>query len=242
MSDLLNCLKKGSIPQAIIDEWALFSIEAHNDHVSSLNTETDYEVFGNRFHVKPGLYHPHPCSSSIFILRTLLREKPRLGRLLEVGCGTGVIGLSLLHHGLADQLVLTDIDESAVETARQNAQRLGLGHKTRVMQGDLFEPIGRAQFDSLVFNLPLMHKTHAGQTHPAVDDPEGRLAQAFFSTASRHLVPGGLCFFPFSNISNPQRLEACTKEGPVMLLAAEWVARTGFWLMVYCWKPETVPA
>lgn len=233
MINFIQDLKTGKIPEHILNEIGPFSIDAHNQHVDFLSNLSEYDVFGNRFEARPGLYHPHPSSSSIFMIRTLLREKPKLGRLLEIGCGTGAVGLSLLAQGLADSLVLTDIETVAVDTTRNNAKRLGLDDCVSIKHGSLFEPVQGEQFDSIVFNMPLMHRTHTGITHVALDDTNGEAAQTFFQEVSNYLVPGGTCFFPYSNISNPQLLGEFANEANVALIAAEWVVKNGFWLMIY---------
>ncbi len=233
MSDVITKLKQGQIPELILNEVGPFSLEAHEQHVAFLESAAEYEVFGHRFYAVSGLYHPHPWSSSVFILRSLLRERPSLGCLLELGCGTGAVGLSLLSHGLADQLVLTDIDPAAVRVAWRNAEKSGVSNRTKVKQGSLFEPVQDEQFDSIIFNLPLMHQVHDGAKHLALDDALGRVAQQFFEQVKNHLKPGGRGFFSFSNISNPQLLESFAEEVDLSLVAAEWVVKSGFWLMLY---------
>lgn len=236
MSDVIIGLKSGRLPQVVLDEVGPFSLQAHNDHVEFLGQRGTYDVFGNRFDVESGLYHPHPWSSSVFIVRTLLREQPQLGRLLEIGCGTGAVGLSLLSHGLADEIVLTDVDETSVQIARDNAYKLGLGSRTTVRQGSVFKPVPGDLFDSILFNMPLMHNRHPGMKHLALDDSLGNVAKLFFQEVQCYLKPAGVGYFSFSNISNPQLLEQFSEQVDLSLVAAEWVVKSGFWLMVYRFK------
>ncbi|HJV74809.1 MAG TPA: methyltransferase [Noviherbaspirillum sp.] len=233
MSHVIEDLKAGRIPQAVLDEIGPFSIEAHNAHVASLQSSATYNVFGNQFNVAPGLYHPHPSSSSVFVLRTLLRERPKLGRLLEIGGGAGTVGLSLLSHGLADEVVLTDVDENSVQIARSNAEKLGLCGRATVKHGSMFKPVAGARFDSVLFNMPLMHLLYPGAKHIALDDTSGVVAKAFFREVQNHLAPGGTCFFTFSNISDSKLLDQFADMVDLSLVAAEWAVANGFWLMVY---------
>ena len=233
MPDILHRLKNGHVPAELMGELGPFSLAAHEEHVAFLDRPGTYDVFGNRFLAAPGLYHPHPWSSSVFIIRTLLREQPALGRLLEIGCGTGAVGLSLLAHGLADAVVLSDLAPEAVRVARSNVEQLGLGGRAMVRQGSLFEPVQGERFDNLIFNLPLMHAKHPGGTHPALDDTSGCIAQGFFEQAADHLRPGGSAYFTYSNISTPGLLESLAGTVELELLAAEWVVKSGFWLMLY---------
>jgi len=229
-------LKSGQIPQVLRDELGPFSIKAHNDHVAFLQKPGSYDVFGNRFAASAGMYHPHPWSSSVFLLRTLLRDRPTLGKVLEIGCGSGAVGLSLLAHGLADELVMTDIDPESVRAARRNAVELGLQERSTVLQGSMFEPVAGESFDSIVFNMPLMHSEHEGMRHAALDDPRGAVATAFLNQVTGFLASSGTAYVTFSNISEPALLKEFSAKGKLALLAAEWVVETGFWLMVYRFK------
>lgn len=226
-------LKSGRIPEVLRDELGPFSIQAHNDHVTFLQQPGSYDVFGNRFDATAGMYHPHPWSSSVFLVRALLRERPALGRVLEIGCGSGAVGLSLLAHGLANELIMTDISLESVRAAQRNATSLGLQARSTVRQGSLFEPVSGESFDSIIFNLPLMHSEHEGMRHVALDDPRGAVATEFFNRATDFLNCSGSVYITFSNLSEPAILKELSAKGKLSLLAAEWVVETGFWLMVY---------
>ena len=109
-------------------------------------------------------------------------------------------------------------------------------------QGDLFAPVaGPApqRFDSVLFNLPLMHADHGGRRHPALDDTAGRLAWRFFEHCLRIWRPRAAPS-SYANISDPAPLEALGEQMAVELLAAEWVARSGFWLFVYEARPSAL--
>lgn len=231
--DLFDDLRRGHLSPRLAEQLSPFSVDEHERHVASLDDGGTWPVFGLDIASPPGLYRPHPASSSLFILRTLLREPPQLGRLLELGCGTGVLGLTLLHQGLADTATLIDVSDTAVQAAQANAARAGLAERVRAQQGDLFAPVRGERFDSVLFNLPLMHADHAGRRHLALDDTTGQLARRFFAALPEHLSPGGRAFFSYANISDPAPLDALGRHMAVELLAAEWVARSGFWLFVY---------
>jgi release factor glutamine methyltransferase len=75
--------------------------------------------------------------------------------ILDVGCGSGCIGLSLAKAWPETQVTLADVSEEALELTRLNAERLGLsGHSLRIIRSDLFEKLNDARFDLIVANLP----------------------------------------------------------------------------------------
>ena len=81
-------------------------------------------------------------------------EIPMDTDVLDVGCGYGPIGL--VAAGLAGNGTVTmiDINERAVATARENAERLGVKN-VRILQSDQFEALGDEQFDVILTNPPI---------------------------------------------------------------------------------------
>ena len=79
----------------------------------------------------------------------------RRPRVLDLGTGSGAVALALVHEHPSVQVVATDVDERALELARLNAVRLGLGARIEFAHGDLFDGLpGGALFDLIVSNPP----------------------------------------------------------------------------------------
>lgn len=76
-------------------------------------------------------------------------EQPRV---LEVGCGTGCISLSLAKEAGA-QVTATDISPDAVACATRNVEALELGEHVQIVETDCVDGIG-GPFDVLVSNPP----------------------------------------------------------------------------------------
>jgi release factor glutamine methyltransferase len=77
-------------------------------------------------------------------------------KVLDVGTGSGCIGLSLarMWSKPGTEFTLIDVSEDALELARLNASRLGLaGQSVRFIRSDLFEKV-EGPFDLIVANLP----------------------------------------------------------------------------------------
>ena len=73
------------------------------------------------------------------------------GKVLDVGCGTGILAIAAAMLG-ADECLGIDIDPDAVRTAEDNIKRNGLSNKIRAIQGDLTNGVGYHP-DILVANL-----------------------------------------------------------------------------------------
>ena len=102
-----------------------------------------------------------PSEDSILLIESMdIRDGERI---LEVGCGSGVVSLHCARYGAA--VTAVDINPSAVECTKRNAETNGL--QLDVMLSDVYENVD-GRFDTIVFNLPYL----------PVDD-DGMLAKAW---------------------------------------------------------------
>ena len=83
----------------------------------------------------------------------LLEALPALsGRVLDLGCGWGAVGVALGKRYPALDIVMTDINSRAVELARRNLAENGV--TAAVLQGDGFDAV-EGRFDAIVTNPPI---------------------------------------------------------------------------------------
>lgn len=108
------------------------------------------------FKVRPCVLIPRPETE--LLVETAMALLPPAPLVIDVGTGSGVIAVSLASL-LPDSVVYaTDYSGEALEVARDNAVRHGVGSRIRFYQGDLLEPLaglfpaGRA--DLIAANLP----------------------------------------------------------------------------------------
>lgn len=81
-------------------------------------------------------------------------EFPHDGHVLDVGCGYGVLGIvaaTLVPNG---RVVMTDVNERAVELARRNVHSNAVPH-AEVRGGPFYEPVAGERFDAIVTNPPI---------------------------------------------------------------------------------------
>ena len=129
-------------------------------------------------------YSAHPASeANLGLIRTSLRGKPfefltaasvfskkrvdtgtRLlietmilpdqGRILDVGCGYGAVGIAAAHFNPALQVVMTDVNMRAVHLARENIER-NKAANAEVRCGCLYEPVEDLTFNCILSNPPV---------------------------------------------------------------------------------------
>jgi SAM-dependent methyltransferase len=82
-------------------------------------------------------------------------SEPRLvRRALDLGCGSGAGGVVLAKNSICRKLVLSDINESALQLARVNAKAAGVD--ATIAYSDLFDQLD-GEFDLIVANPPYLN-------------------------------------------------------------------------------------
>ena len=114
------------------------------------------EFYGVDLTVGPGVMVPRP-ETEMLIERAMLVCMERMERaglvVADVGTGSGGIAVNLAMHLPGVRLYATDISADALEVARVNVDKFGLGQRVTLLKGDLLEPLpGRV--DVIVANLP----------------------------------------------------------------------------------------
>lgn len=105
-----------------------------------------------------------------------LMEIPEGAQVLDVGCGYGPIGFSAALMAPEGHVTMLDVNERAVELARENAKANGI-HNVTIQQSDLFEQVQGKQFDVVLTNPPI----RAGK----------ETVHRIFAEAYEHLYSGG---------------------------------------------------
>lgn len=132
---------------------------------------------------------------------------------LDLGCGTGVVGLSLYLHGLVKSpLYASDLSESAVLCSRENFERYACPAEVRC--GSLFEPWSGMKFDVIVDDISGVAQDVAVVSPwfkgiPSETGKDGtELVADILRKAPGHLAKGGHFFFPVLSLSNVDLLLA----------------------------------
>ena len=126
-------------------------------------------------------------------------DLPPTQRVLDMGCGSGVLGLTLAAERPHWDLTLADVSPDALALARENAATLATAN-ARIIHSDLFDAVA-GPFDGIVANLPYVPETERSSltrevTHdPALalfGGPDGLdVIRRFIPAAIDHLQPGG---------------------------------------------------
>lgn len=91
-------------------------------------------------------------------------------KVLDMGCGSGVLGLTLAAERPTWHVTLADVSEDALTLAKENASALGIGN-ARLLRSDLFSAV-EGEFDGIVANLPYVPESErASLSREVMHDP-----------------------------------------------------------------------
>jgi release factor glutamine methyltransferase len=154
------------------------------------------------FLVNPAVLIPRPetellVETSLELLKGV--ERPVV---VDVGTGSGCIALSIASERPDAEVHATDISDAALEVARENARRLGLGGRVTFHHGDLLEPLSGLEVHLVVSNPPYVDPAERDALAPEVRDHDPAVAlypqdgvlpmyRRLAEGAARILRPGG---------------------------------------------------
>lgn len=150
------------------------------------------------FKVKPGVLIPRP-ETELLVTEVLKRINPKES-LLDLCCGTGVIGISLCKE-MNLKGTLADISDEALDLASENARLNGV--KVGFLKTDMFEGLKRKKFNIITCNPPyiptdeiphLLVEVREHDPHAALDGGEDGLNfyRIIAEQAASHLKKRGL--------------------------------------------------
>lgn len=140
----------------IIDSW----LELRENHVPIAYITGKKEFYGRDFMVTPDVLIPRPETEDLI---DLIKQyiSPNM-RLLDVGTGSGAIGITLKKELPEVNMTVSDISKEALEIARKNASSLDAKPIRYIESNLLYHWLDHAQpkpFDVIVANLPYVDRT-----------------------------------------------------------------------------------
>src|SRR5688572_28279605 len=115
-----------------------------------LRKDRHFEFEGLKITVKAGIFHPSFFYSTRILLRELEKYKLIGKKLLEPGCGSGLISVWAARKGAL--VTAIDINKEAVFNTRLNATNNNL--KINILESNLFDKLPSEQFDFIAINPP----------------------------------------------------------------------------------------
>jgi release factor glutamine methyltransferase len=126
------------------------------------------EFWGLEFLLSADTLDPRPESETVVeTVLTRLPERDRPYRFLDLGTGTGCLLLALLSEYPRASGIGVDIAPRAAATARDNAERLGIGARARFVAGSWAAALA-GRFDTVIANPPYIERSAIPALPPEV--------------------------------------------------------------------------
>ena len=155
-----------------------------------------------KIEVMQGVYEP--AEDTYLLIKSIEVEKGQ--KVLEMGCGCGVISLHLAKHGCI--VVAADINEKSVENTKRNALANGL--KIKCIKSDLFSKIND-KFRVIIFNPPYLPTS--GEDISWDGGAGGtEIIKRFLEEARHYLDENGCIYIVISSLTNFENVKKNFKE------------------------------
>ncbi len=192
------------------------------------------EFFGHNFWVNPATLIPR-IETELLVESVISITQSRAAplRLLDMGTGSGCIGISLALALPQAEVTVTDQSERALQTARNNAAWLGAKPRMKFLQGSWWDALsGQAEcrFHVVVSNPPYVsaHDPHLAQGDLRYE-PRSALAgltegqdgladiRAILAKIHAYLEPNGLCLIEHGVDQQPAVIDCFNAAGLVRI-------------------------
>ena len=110
--------------------------------------------YSEEFYIDEGALIPRPETELLIdeVLKNISDKESQM-RIVEVGVGSGIISIMLALHLKNARFTAVDISAKALEVAKKNIEKFGLGERIELRLGSLLEPVD-GPIDYLVSNPP----------------------------------------------------------------------------------------
>ena len=176
----------------------------------------DFDHAGVRMSVHDGVFFP--TETTRLILDYLLSRKDYASkRILDLGCGCGVISVVLAAKGLVGPFCASDVSEAATANTLANVEKHALSAEIRT--GPLYEPWKNETFDLIICDVSGISEELAKIStwfNGSADCQSGRdgtrLVSRIIRETPAHLNPTGALVLPILTLSNHEKLLAQLRE------------------------------
>ena len=200
-----------ALPKALLDEWTLLEKQrAEGQPVAYLIGKKEF--FNIELKVAPGVLIPRPETEllvelTIDHIQSSCKKTPRI---LDLGTGSGAIGLALAKNLPNAQVTCVDVSAEALTIAQENARLLNL-NSVKFLQSNWFD--GLTDLTGLTTNPP----AEDGVFDVIVSNPP------YIPAGDHHLSMGDLRFEPSSALTDDHdglmAYRTIFKEAPAYLAA-----------------------
>ncbi len=169
----------------------------------------------------PRVFNPAQHFSSRILAEQVAQLDLKGRHVLDVGTGSGVIGLTAARQGA--EVVALDLNPYAAALAKKNALANGFRSQFKVLCGDLLDSLyASTRFDWIIFNPPFYARTAAGLLQAAYHaGAQNETLVRFLQHAPAFLAPGGKILMILSSDMNAAEMRHLLARQPCAIMDVE---------------------
>ncbi len=182
-----------------------------------------WEFFGMDFIVTPDVLIPRP-ETELLVERAIswLMLHPKKRRIVDIGTGSGCIGIAIAKHILDADILLTDLSAEALLVAKQNAEKHCLHTRVEIRRSDMMDQVPE-YFDLICANLPYIPTQALNSLPVAKREPYAALdggksglthIQRLLEESKGRLVAGGMLLLEIDASESGELRKFVDKEFP----------------------------
>jgi len=162
----------------------------------------EWSFYGRTFKVNPHVLIPR-ADTEILIEKALSKINVRdHNEILDLGCGTGIIGITIAIERPLSKVTLIDQSEYAIENTKEN-QTLHQVTNAIIQKSDWFGALDQTKFDVILSNPPYLEDNDPHLSQGLEDEPLDALVsgpsgieaiQYIIENAKNHIKPSGWLF------------------------------------------------
>ena len=162
----------------------------------------EWSFYGRTFKVNPHVLIPR-ADTEILIEKALSKINVRdHNEILDLGCGTGIIGITIALERPLSKVTLIDQSQHAIQNTKAN-QMLHQVTNTMIQKSDWFSALDQTKFDVILSNPPYLEDNDPHLSQGLKDEPLDALVsgptgieaiQYIIENAKNHIKPSGWLF------------------------------------------------
>ncbi len=168
----------------------------------------------HKIHVPFGVFSPLRGEYLDLLMQATLPTHAKVA--LDIGTGSGVLAAILAKKGM-EKIIATDNSPIAIQTAKDNIERLGLSDQVTILEQEFFP---NETADIIVCNPPWLPAKPSSTIETALYDPDSKMLLGVLQQAKEHLGPHGQLWIVMSDLAEHLGLrstsfleDAFTKHG-----------------------------